>query len=183
MLTAATRTVLRLDELREAVAKLLPAERTSREATSSAAINPQAHAVEKMRTELRQVVNELDQRLLGSLDRNRASMVLRYVIICVFCGLLVVAVVLALVNQSPTAAVIGGLIPLGPIGWFLSQLRTLQDERIWLMQRVAKFQPLIATCSEISCLQGVARQVYDELHRLGSPVTAEAVLPDGTTTR
>jgi hypothetical protein len=143
-------------------------------ATPQRAVDAADQAVEEMRQRLLDVVHKLDGRIAESLSRNNASMVIRYLFLTILGVLVVAAIIIAMATQTITWGVLGGLVPLPLVGFLLHKLRGLQDERVALLLRFARHEPRIVTCSEINCLQDVAREIsldLEWLNALGSHQT------------
>lgn len=178
MLTEATRAILDVDRLRDEIRILLgPTDGGllgSEEPKPKVSEQPEdKKQVDQMRKDLIKVLREIDSRLLTALNNNKLSLNARYALLAVLGALFVVAVGYAFVDRN-VAVGVAGLLPVAPAPWILRNLRSLQDERIWLMMRLKKYEPRVVVCVTLACLQSLAQEISGDLERLNTPVTADA---------
>lgn len=178
MITEATRAILGVDRLRDGIkillgppdGGLLGPDGPKREGDEQP---EDVKRVDRMRKDLLKVLKELDTRLLAALTNNKFSLNARYALLAALGALFIVAVGYAFVERN-VAVGVAGLLPAALAPWILRNLRFLQDERIWLIMRLKKFEPQVVVCVTLACLQSLAQEISRELERLNTPVTADA---------
>lgn len=122
--------------------------------------------VDEIKNKLIEIANHIDERLHYVLRVNRVNILLRYTWIITIIILLIAAIVLAITGQTTQRLLVslsGIGISIALVNWPLRQLQNLQDERLLLIMKLKKFEPLIITCLTKECLQDVAVKIYADL--------------------
>jgi hypothetical protein len=127
--------------------------------------------LDKVRRDLAAASIELDDRLNKAIEGNSLSIWIRYGILIALSLIVVSGIAVAVATAEHVAGGIAVAVPLPLIGWLLNNLKGLQDERIRLQVRVARYMPRIVTCGNLECLQQVATEIARDLDILnGTPV-------------
>jgi len=128
-----------------------------------------ADPVESMRQNLLEEVRKLETRVEDALEKNRASMIIRYIFLTLLALVVVGAIIVAIATQQVTFAVLGSVVPIPLTGYLLTQFRGLQDERIQLIMLLGRYPPVIVICTDIKCLQEAGTRLYIDLARFPPP--------------
>ncbi len=176
MITAAARRTLKLGDLekdlQEATAAVgglrlrNSAGPTNTQDWSATSLDPAQQTGVKMKAALLAAAEKLDGRLREALAGNSTRLLLHSILVMVLLVVAALAIALAIVKEWPLVGVVGGVVPAAVIAWSLAQHRTLQDERIWLMVLLGRYELLIVSCNEPPGLRLIAEQLAETLKRL-----------------
>ena len=122
--------------------------------------------LERVRGELLASADDLDERWRRVLDNNTWTWRWRFAILAIPSLAFVVSISCAAVNQTIVAGSLAGLFgtgALGTAGYFLEQLRKLQDERSYVQMKIRRHRARIQAAATREELKQIADEIAEEL--------------------